>query len=93
LIPDSYGSVSSINTNCKMFGKKDIVTDEINFDYTDDCRNNESKCGIEGKYFEEEENLIVKRVVSRVKSFSSSYSIIFIPIITYVLLQIINSYT
>jgi len=91
LIPDSYGSVSSINTNCKMFGKKDIITDEINFDYTDDCRNNESKCGIQGKYFEEEENLFVKIVVSRVKSFSSSYSIIFIPIITYVLLQIINN--
>jgi hypothetical protein len=91
LIPDSFGSISSSNTNCKMFGKKNIVTDEINFDYTDECRINELKCGIEAKYFEEEENLILKRVVSHVKSFSFLYSIIGIPIITYVLLQIINN--
>ena len=74
LIPNDIGQISSSSTRCNMFGKKDIVTDEITFDYTDNCRSNESKCGIEAKYFEKEENLILKRIIYHIKTFSFLYS-------------------
>jgi hypothetical protein len=60
--PDVYGDeFSSIYSRCEKFGEKNIITDEIKYDYVDDCRKNESKCGFEGKYFEEEKDIDFKR--------------------------------
>jgi hypothetical protein len=50
---------SSLN-RCGMFGDKNIVSDKIKYDFADYCRNDESKCGIEGKYFVEEPNINMK---------------------------------
>lgn len=38
---------------CKLFGEKNIITDEVSNDFANSCRSSENKCGIEGKYFEE----------------------------------------
>lgn len=38
---------------CSVFGEKNIISDEISNNYADKCRNDENKCGIEGKYFKE----------------------------------------
>jgi hypothetical protein len=40
------------NGKCKMFGCKDMITGEIEYDYAFECRVNEDKCGISGKKFE-----------------------------------------
>mgnify|MGYP006073644317 CR=1 FL=1 len=45
---------------CNKFGEKDIMTNKISFDYANLCRNNEKKCGIEGKYFLLEKNIELK---------------------------------
>lgn len=52
---------SSLN-KCEKFGVKDIITDKITYNYADSCRNDETKCGIEGKYFEEEKNINLKLI-------------------------------
>jgi hypothetical protein len=44
---------------CSKFGEKNIITDEIKYDYADKCREKESLCGKEGKYFEKEDDLIL----------------------------------
>ena len=36
---------------CKLFGKQNMVTGEINNEYAVLCRENEKKCGEDGKYF------------------------------------------
>jgi hypothetical protein len=36
---------------CAKFGEMDIITGEITYYYADLCRNNESKCGIEGNEY------------------------------------------
>ena len=51
--------LSNLN-KCNKFGVKNIISDEITYDYANSCRNDENKCGIEGKYFEEESNLTMK---------------------------------
>lgn len=51
--------ISSLN-KCGIFGDKNIVTDKITHDFADYCRNDESKCGKEGKYFVEEPNINMK---------------------------------
>jgi hypothetical protein len=52
-MPKYYSSdyVSTTNT-CNKFGDKNIITDEISYEYVNSCRNDENKCGKEGKYFE-----------------------------------------
>jgi len=39
---------------CEKFGNKNIITDKITYDYADLCRQSDTKCGEEGKYFEKE---------------------------------------
>ena len=55
-----YNDFTSSLNKCNKFGDKNIVTDEIRYDFADQSRNDESKCGKEGKYFEEEPNIHMK---------------------------------
>ena len=59
--PHPYNNdfTSYLNT-CDKFGNKNIITDKITYDFADQCRNDESKCGKEGKHFEEEPNINMK---------------------------------
>ena len=36
---------------CKMFGETNLITGEIEYDYASMCRHDNTKCGINGKYF------------------------------------------
>ena len=36
---------------CKLFGKQNMVTGEINNEYASVCRHDEKKCGEKGQYF------------------------------------------
>jgi Pyruvate/2-oxoacid:ferredoxin oxidoreductase delta subunit len=58
--PNTSSSFTSTLSKCEKFGEKNIVTDEITYDYADNCRIEESKCGKEGIYFEEEKNVGIK---------------------------------
>ena len=55
--PDVYGDeFSSPYSRCEKFGEKNIITNKIIYDFAVQCRNDETKCGIQGKYFENEQN-------------------------------------
>jgi len=43
---------------CEKFGTKNIVTNEITYEYADACRQNENKCGEYANYFEPENEVI-----------------------------------
>ena len=47
-------------SRCNKFGKKDIITDDISYSFVDSTRNDNNKCGLEGKYFEEEKYIKLK---------------------------------
>ena len=55
-----YNDFTSLLNKCNKFGDKNIVTDKITYDFADQSRNDESKCGKEGKYFQEEPNIHMK---------------------------------
>ena len=48
-------------SQCAKFGEKDIITNEINYAYTKWCRKDIDRCSLEGKYWEEEPNLQLKK--------------------------------
>ena len=55
-------------SKCEKFGEKDIISDKITYKYADSCRNDEQRCGHEGKYFKEEPNVIAKVVLHKLIS-------------------------
>ena len=55
------GDYSSLS-RCENFGEKDIITDEIKYDYVDSCRKDESKCGHIGQFYEKDENADLKYI-------------------------------
>ena len=58
--PSTYNDFSSSLNRCEKFGTKDIISDEIDYDFASYCRKDEDKCGKDGKYFVIEENLPAK---------------------------------
>ena len=52
---------SSLN-KCEKFGEKDIVNGMIKYENAEYCREKESLCGKEGKYYIEDTNFIMKNV-------------------------------
>ena len=58
--PPNYDDFTSSLSRCKKIGIKDIITDEINYEFTSSSRNDETKCGEQGVYFVEEQNLTIK---------------------------------
>jgi len=47
-------------SECDNFGDKNIITNKISYYSAEMCRNDENKCGNEGKYFEQEKNIELK---------------------------------
>lgn len=64
--PQLLHEFSSPYSKCEFFGSKDINTDYISYDYADMSRNNENKCGIEGKFFEQGENIEMKIILHNI---------------------------
>ena len=58
-----HKTIDSLST-CSKFGEKNIITDEIKYDFTDICRKDDEKCGFEGKFFERDSdiNLTIKDI-------------------------------
>lgn len=79
-----YQPKNNYDGKCKLFGNKDLITGEINYDYVDFCRNDKEKCDIEGKYFQELETkrLILREVKNKIKN-----NIYFIGFFSFFLLE------
>ena len=72
---------TSTFNKCEKFGQKDVVTDIVTYTYADLSRYDSTKCGIEGKYFEEEKNIKSKIYKHKILSnLPFSLSIILIAI-------------
>lgn len=52
--PEIYHDFTSPYSKCMKFGEMDLISSKITHTYAELCRNDEAKCGIEGKYFVEE---------------------------------------
>lgn len=64
---------------CQKFGRKDIVSDKINYKFADVCRADEFKCGFRGKYFIQEKYAQIREIVY--KMIILSYYVIAMTII------------
>ena len=63
LIPRSFSNdYASSFSKCSKFGEKDIITDKIDYDYAEQCRRDEMKCGEEGNFFEKD-HLVEYKVI------------------------------
>lgn len=81
-----YDNDSSNLNKCNKFGVKNIINDEIAYDYADSCRNDENKCGMRGKYFEEETNPNMKMLKYKLTNYKSY------PLLLTVIIVILECY-
>ena len=58
--PNDFSDFISPLNKCENFGTKDIISGKITYDFADLCRDDESRCGKEGKNFKEEKNINIK---------------------------------
>ena len=88
-MPSSYTSdFTSSFAKCNKFGDKNIINDEITYDYVELCRSDENKCGHEGKYFEKEKNIKLK-ILKHLIIKNSTYYIIAISFLLPIYLKFI----
>ena len=66
-ITESYNDFNSLTNKCCIFGAKDIHTGDIRYDYVSECRKDEEKCGIDGTYFEKQNNLYLKKIKHNIR--------------------------
>ena len=76
--PSLYSDYESSLGKCEKFGTKNIITDEIVYDFADECRNNEKKCGMIGAKFEPEPNLQEKMCWHKIQNNKKSFIIYFV---------------
>jgi hypothetical protein len=77
-----YGDSSL--SKCEKFGEKNIISNEIKYDYADQCRKDDTKCGEEGKYFEEDKYVAIKILTGKIGNdipFTMSLTILLYSII------------
>jgi hypothetical protein len=55
--PETHYDFESELNKCEKFGEKNIISNKILYDFANSCRNDELKCGKEGKHFQQEENI------------------------------------
>lgn len=82
--PPLHSDFTSSFSRCEKFGTKDIRTDIVTYEFADLSRKDENRCGLQGKYFEEETNIQFKMFVF--------YIIKYVPIASLFLLYILCSY-
>jgi hypothetical protein len=75
--PSLHSDYESSFGKCEKFGTKDIVTNEILYDFANECRNNEKKCGMMGGKFEPEQNLQEKMCWHKIRN-NKSFIIYFV---------------
>lgn len=66
--PESRFNFDSRFSKCTKYGKKDIYTGEITYEDIYSCRNDRNKCGIEGRDFEGEPNILEKKFIHHIKN-------------------------
>ena len=81
--PSAYNSFASELNKCQQFGDKDFTTDEISYDYAELCRKDETKCGMEGKYFTQDKNVNMKILKHKMRRATPYIFLILLTILTY----------
>ena len=57
---DFYNDYNSDSNKCIYFGTKNIQTSIIDYEQAISCRSDETKCGLNGLYFQENPNIELK---------------------------------
>jgi len=79
--PPLHDDFTTALARCEKFGTKNIHTDIVTYEYADLTRKDENRCGLQGKYFEEETNIQFKMC--------KFYIIKYLPIATLYILMVL----
>ena len=78
--PRAFSDFHSSWNECKYFGTKNIQTDLIDYNIAKECREDETKCGLEGKYFDENNYVFLKMMLHYSKNPLNAFFILWLCI-------------
>jgi len=70
---------------CLKFGEKNIIDGKIEYEIAKNCRKDEEKCGMEGKYFEKDEFSQIRNFYYLGKSYSPYVGLLIIFVLPTIL--------
>lgn len=76
--PEEFTNFDSTSSKCLLYGNKNLHDGNIEYLYATECRKNESTCGEEGKLYEKENNIYVKKIYHNFSTYKFFYFIIFL---------------
>ena len=88
-IPDSFGSPTL--SKCSKFGKANLVSGEISYDFAESCRESESKCGTNGTQYIFDQFHKAKNDVRKIKPVLTN-GLILSPLFFIIFVAIYNTY-
>lgn len=88
-IPDSFGSPTF--SKCSKFGKANLVSGEISYDFADSCRESESKCGTNGTHYIFDEFHKAKNDMIKIKHVLTN-GLVISPLFLIIFAAIYNTY-
>jgi hypothetical protein len=75
-VPCTFEGFESTYSKCDKFGRKDVHTGEIAYDYATSARGDDTRCGVEGKYFKTENYLCLKKADHSLKRLAPAIAVI-----------------
>ena len=78
--PESFTNFDSTSSKCLLYGNKNLHDGNIEYLYATECRKNESACGEEGKLYEPDKFIVVKKMSHNFSRFKFVYSVVFLYI-------------
>jgi hypothetical protein len=73
--PEEYTSFESTSSKCSLYGNKNIHTGEIEYSYATECRKNESLCGQQGKFYEENTSISMSKIGHHFLKYKALYQV------------------
>ena len=64
--PSPWNEFDSPFNKCEKFGSKDIITGKITYDFAESCRGNVNLCSKEGRFFEKEPRILLKKLKHKI---------------------------
>ena len=74
--PESFTNFDSTSSKCLLYGNKNLHDGNIEYLYATECRKNESTCGEEGKLYEPDKFIHIKKISHNFSRYNYLYFIV-----------------
>jgi hypothetical protein len=84
--PEDFTSFDSISSKCLLHGNKNLHDGNIEYLYARECRKDETICGEEGKLYEPDQFLHLKKLSHNFEKYKFPYLVAFLYLLAFIII-------